>query len=141
MQEGAMVFTGGCLCGAVRYRAEGPPKRVSNCYCSMCRRANGAAFATGAAFDPGKLTFTKGTPKSYSSSAKLVRLFCPDCGSSVGYRFTDGEAAGIWVATLDDPDALPPIRHIWTRNKLAWVRIDDGLPTFAEGAPRPAAER
>ncbi len=140
MGEEARKFTGGCLCGAIRYRAEGPPKRVSNCHCSMCRRANGAAFATAAAFDPAKLTFTKGAPTAYASSAKLERLFCPECGSSVGFRYRDREVAGIWVATLDDPDALPPLRHIWTRDKLAWVRIDDGLPTFAEGAPRPGAE-
>ena len=92
MGEEARKLTGGCLCGAIRYRAEGPPKRVSNCHCSMCRRANGAAFATAAAFDPAKLTFTKGAPTAYASSAKLERLFCPACGSSVGFRYRDREA-------------------------------------------------
>ena len=132
-------LTGGCLCGAIRYRVEGSPKRVSNCYCGMCQRANGAAFATGAAFEPDKLMITKGEPKAYASSEEFTRLFCPDCGSPIGYRYTDGEAAGIWVPTLDEPEALPPIRHIWTSSKLSWVHTDDGLPTFAEGVPRPGA--
>jgi hypothetical protein len=38
------------------------------------------------------------------------------------------------VATLDDPTALQPGSHIWVSAKLPWVRIDDGLPQFTEGA-------
>ena len=41
-----MEWTGGCLCGAVRYRATVDPIRVVNCHCGMCRRASGAAFLT-----------------------------------------------------------------------------------------------
>jgi len=136
-QQPQPVFTGGCLCGAIRYRAEGPPKRVTNCHCSMCRRASGGVFLTGAAFETDKLTYTQGAPKSYAASDLLERTFCADCGTSLGYRYRDGEAAGVWTSTLDDPEALPPVRHIWTSSQLSWLHLDDNLPRFPEGAARP----
>ena len=38
-----MVTDGGCLCGAVRYRLEGPPLHADYyCHCRMCQRAAGA---------------------------------------------------------------------------------------------------
>ena len=140
MSDEGNVFTGGCLCGAIRYRAEGPPKRVTICHCSTCRRAGGGAFLTAAAFDPAKLVYTKGEPKGYASSAQLTRTFCPECGTPLGYRYTDGEAAGVWTGTLDDPEALKPMRHIWTSSQLSWLHLEDDLPRFAQGAARPDAK-
>ncbi len=134
------VFTGGCLCGAIRYRAEGPPKRVTICHCSICRRASGGAFLSGAAFEPEQLVYTKGAPKSYASSDQLTRTFCPECGTPLGYRYADGEAAGVWTGTLDDPEALKPTRHIWTSSQLSWLHLEDDLPRFAQGAARPATK-
>lgn len=135
------VYQGGCLCGRVRYEVEGPPKRVSHCHCTTCRRANAAAFATGAAFDPAKFRFTKGEPKIYASSDVAERSFCPDCGSQLVFRYRDGEAISVWLATFDDPEALAPMRHIWTSSRLGWIHLDDGLPTFPkEGATRPPSE-
>ena len=38
------TFEGGCLCGAVRYRAIAAPIRAVICHCSMCRKHSGAPF-------------------------------------------------------------------------------------------------
>jgi len=35
-------FEGGCLCGAVRSRANARPVRGVMCHCSMCRKHSGA---------------------------------------------------------------------------------------------------
>ena len=40
------TFTGGCLCGAVRFEVAAPTKWCAHCHCSLCRRAHGAAFVT-----------------------------------------------------------------------------------------------
>ena len=37
-----MTWTGGCLCGAVRYQAEADPMRAVICHCVICRRVSGA---------------------------------------------------------------------------------------------------
>jgi hypothetical protein len=36
------------------------------------------------------------------------------------------------VATLDDPSALPPDVHIFTRSKLDWVVLPEGVRAFEE---------
>jgi hypothetical protein len=41
-------WTGGCQCGAVRYRLLAPPNHASICHCRMCQKASGGpimAFA------------------------------------------------------------------------------------------------
>ena len=44
MSAGASVFTGGCLCGKVRYELRRKFLTGVNCYCQMCRKAHGTAF-------------------------------------------------------------------------------------------------
>ena len=129
------VTTGGCLCGAIRYRITGEPKRVSNCNCRNCQKANAAVYVTGAAFDPAHLTFTGGEPAYYRSSAWAQRSFCPSCGGQIAFHYDDGEAISVWVPTMDDPNALPPMRTIWTEHRIGWVPFDTHLPEFpCEGA-------
>ena len=49
-----MNATGGCLCGAVTYSAEGTETDVHSCHCGICRRwSGGPAFA----ISVGKVTF------------------------------------------------------------------------------------
>ena len=71
-----------------------------------------------------------------AGSSPYHRGFCGHCGSPVSVqRLSRPDHIGIALASLDDPNALPPEAHIWVSSKLDWVRIDDGLPQFLEGAP------
>ena len=36
------------------------------------------------------------------------------------------------LAAFDDPNALAPTEHIFVSRKIAWVRLDDGLPQYQE---------
>jgi hypothetical protein len=49
---------GRCLCGAVRFTADGPPKWTGYCHCQSCRRHTGAPVSAYAGFDPGTLAPT-----------------------------------------------------------------------------------
>jgi len=40
------IQEGGCLCGRVRFRADGPPNNVTNCHCRTCQQQGGAAYVT-----------------------------------------------------------------------------------------------
>jgi len=43
---------------------------------------------------------------------------------------------GVALATFDDRNAFAPTEHIWVSAKMAWVRLDDGLPQYQETVPQ-----
>jgi hypothetical protein len=129
-----MIHEGGCLCGAVRFKAEGEPLNVRICHCRLCQKAMGAPFFARALFDQRALTIT-GPTSRYPTSERLERVFCPACGTRIGSRRTNGTAAGIALVLFDDRNAFSPTDHIWISEKIDWVKIADGLPQFPEGAP------
>jgi hypothetical protein len=129
------VFSGGCLCAAVRYRATGAPRYLCYCHCESCRRAAGAASVPWATFAREHFELSGATLVEYSSSAYVRRGFCGTCGSSLTYRNETRPAeVDVILTSLDEPALLVPAMHVWVADKLPWVHIDDGLPQHAAGA-------
>ncbi|WP_421933519.1 GFA family protein [Phenylobacterium sp.] len=130
-----MSLTGGCLCGQVRYEARGQPLNVRCCHCTLCQKAGGAPFFARAMFAAEDLTLT-GETLDYPTSARVMRRSCARCGTLVFSQPNDPPARiAIALATLDDPDAIAPDMHIFTSTKLAWLKLDDGLPQYLERPP------
>jgi hypothetical protein len=126
-----IVYEGGCLCGAVRYRIQGTPARRPWCHCSLCRRAAGAPVVAWATVGADAFAFTKGAPARYVSSAWASREFCGRCGSQLTFRYNDRPAElDVTLATLDDPARLPPTHHCYAPDRLPWVLLDDDLPRY-----------
>ena len=124
-----MKLEGGCFCGAIRYRIDGKPRRVTHCHCRHCRRTSGAPFVTWAEFDEGALTLTSGSPHEFESRPGAMRSFCRRCGSPLTYRGAETpESVDVTVGTLDTPDAVIPEDHVWGDRMVSWLRMDDGLP-------------
>jgi hypothetical protein len=130
-----MIREGGCLCGAVRFKAEGEPLNVRICHCRTCQKAMGSPFFARALFEPRALT-VEGETAHYPSSNAVDRVFCKTCGTRLFSRRTNGTAVGIALATFDDRNAFAPTVHIWVSDKIAWVRLDDGLPQYPETIPQ-----
>ena len=127
-----MEWTGGCLCGAVRYRATADPFWIGHCRCLTCQRWTGSAAFTGAFFKPNLLEWTRGEPNFYESSKKIRRSFCAACGSPLGFHRAEHE--GVTAGTLDNPEAIKPELHMFAEHEHAWAVFDDGLPR-EEGFP------
>ena len=126
-----MTITGGCLCGAVRFEAIVPPRRVTHCHCSMCRRALGAVLATFATFESDAVRWL-GEPARYDSSDRGWRGFCATCGTSVCFGFKPRpERIYITVGIFDEPDAFPAGFHDYRHEKLRWLHADEDLPDAA----------
>ncbi len=121
--------TGGCFCGAVRYRVSAPPEVISQCHCAMCRKIVGAPVVTWVTYPRAAYTVTTGAPRELVSSPAVVRTFCAECGTSLTFRETARpDLVDVTVASLDDPAAFPPDEHIWTSSALPWLALDDDLP-------------
>jgi hypothetical protein len=130
------TIEGGCLCGAVRYRIHGKPLVSVTCQCRSCRRASGAAVVPWLHLSSESFTFVAGQPAEFSSSTSVTRTFCQRCGTPLTYWRSDyGATIDVTTCSLDDPEACPPVAHLWTSHRLCWVKLADDLPCFAEGLP------
>ncbi len=135
-----MEWTGGCLCGAVRFVAHGAPRFLGHCHCKMCQRASGSLFMTAVEFQNADVEWLQGERSFYESSPGNWRSFCPTCGGSTAQEYED--KTWLYVGSLDEPEKLPmnPPRnldaaHIFVTRQIPWIHIEDDLPRHAESSP------
>ena len=127
-----MTVRGSCLCGDVAWQTDAPLQFMHHCHCGRCRKAHGAAYATGAMCDAGGFRFTGGRERiaRWESSPGSSRAFCDRCGSVVP---DDEQWQGhvfVHAGTLDDDPGERPAFHIFTGSKAPWVEIRDRLQAF-----------
>ena len=134
MTDGERLITGGCMCGAVRYEARGEPLVVVHCHCESCRRHTGAPMVTLVSFERDKVRYTTGAPKIHNSSPGVGRAFCGACGTPLTWEGVTGGKAAIefHIGTLDEPNALTPVRHVFHEERLDWFDTADALPRYRE---------
>lgn len=134
----AMSYSGGCLCGRVRYQARGEASNLCFCHCESCRRAAGVPMVPWGTFAAQNFSIMQGRLAEYRSSPAVTRGFCADCGTTLTYRNdARGGEIDVTLSSLDDPEALTPQMHIWVEDKPSWVIIADGRPQFATVPQRP----
>ena len=127
----AESFDGGCLCGAVRYRAAAAASSATLCHCTSCRRAAAAPAVAWVTFPDDAFAFTRGEPVRFRSSPPVVRSFCGRCGTPLTYQheaFTG--AVDVTTASLDEPERCPPVDHTWVSERLPWWRPEPRWPEF-----------
>jgi len=132
--EKADMFHGACFCGALRYEASGAPTHRGNCHCSMCRGTTGAPFVAWFTVPRAGFRYTQGKATRFHSSARVTRGFCPHCGTQLTFEEEGGaDDIDVTVCSLDDPERLPPRKHICASSKRSWVKLADGLPEYRDG--------
>jgi hypothetical protein len=129
-------LTGGCLCGAVRYRTSVPKLPPTLCHCVSCRRAAGAHAVGLYTVDRDQMAFTLGQPVYYPSSPNVLRGLCGRCGTALTYWHAHWPTdISVTVASLDDPELAAPADHTWMTDASAWDRPADGLPQHQTDRP------
>jgi GNAT superfamily N-acetyltransferase len=122
---------GGCLCGAVRYEIDAPPREVSHCHCASCRRAAGSPVVTWATYPAPAVRIVRGAPAEFRSSPPVTRTFCGACGTPLTYATRDEpEWVDVTVCSMDVPETMAPDDHIWMGARLPWLEVDDDLPRW-----------
>ena len=131
------LLEGGCLCGAIRYRATAAPIRGVICHCTMCRRHSGAPALSFVHFPARSFTWVRGKPALYQSSEFAQRGFCANCGSTLSmHEEVLADRMLIAVGSLDEPNRVQIDDHVWTKDQISWFRIDDCLPRFRTSSSR-----
>ena len=120
----------GCAIGSIPHR----------CSCIAATAAivsarSGSAFVINALIEADRVALRSGDPQPVAvptdSGTSAPNLSLP--------RLSDRGLERIWrprrlrfvrVGTLDDPAALPPDVHIYTRSKLPWVSLPETTPAF-----------
>jgi len=134
MTESTNRYTGGCLCGALRYEAVGEPLYTGHCYCADCQKSSGSGFIPFMGFAKSAVSFSGETRQFRSKAASgrdAVRNFCPVCNSLVfGGEAGRSEAFTIYAGSLDDPSSFHPKIAIFARSRPPWAVIPPGLTVF-----------
>lgn len=125
------IMSGGCQCGAVRYRFGGEqPGHSLLCHCRMCQKAGGNWGLALIALDADRLVWTKGKPTEFRSSRIVSRGFCGRCGTPLYMREDGSPQFEMTVGSLDDPNAAPPHRAAGVESKLRWFDTMASLPAI-----------
>ena len=134
MGDSSICYTGGCLCGALRYEADGEPLYAGYCFCGDCRKASGSGFIPFMGFPRSALRVTGEARKFIVRSARgtdAVRNSCPVCSSLVfGGELGKDDQFTIYAGSFDDPGAFRPTMAIFARDRPHWAVMPPDLEVF-----------
>jgi hypothetical protein len=136
--DAAAAVGGSCLCGAVAFTTAAAPRRLVNCYCSLCRRSRAAAFSSTLLVPAEAFRWTAGAERvrRYALPArKYTTEFCADCGSLVPSAPASSPTVMLPAGAIDTPLPRLPAVHLYVGSKAAWYDIRDTGPQFAELPP------
>jgi hypothetical protein len=122
------LYSGGCQCGAVRFRVAGLG-RASICHCRMCQKAFGSFF--GPLVTANGLEWTRGKPAHFQSSNVVRRGFCQKCGTPLTYEYEGGTE--IAIGALDEPAKAAPVIQVNPADMLPFFDRLHALPFRKQG--------
>ncbi|SLN72880.1 Glutathione-dependent formaldehyde-activating enzyme [Roseovarius albus] len=136
-----MTTKGRCLCGAVSFAFDGAPSWTCYCHCESCRRNCSAPVTAYLGVERTQFRWSSAPPTIYESSPGTRRLFCSTCGTPMAFeaeRYPD--EVHLYIASLEDPAAVHPTKHVHFEEHLPWMDIHDTLPRSA-GSNAPHQEK
>jgi hypothetical protein len=122
-----VTWTGGCQCGAVRFRVEGELGRASLCHCRMCQKAFAAPYGALVTVRTEHLVWTRGERSRFQSSNKIQRGFCNACGTPLSFEWGE-EAIDLAVCAFDRAAELTPTVQLRRAQALSWALAVGDLP-------------
>jgi hypothetical protein len=125
---------GGCACALVRYRLSDEPLFTHCCHCLNCQRQTGSAFVINLMIEADRVAILTGKPRPLEvprddgSTQRIYR--CPHCQVAVFSEYGSSDVLFVRAGTLDEPSSVSPDVHVFTRSKLPWLLLPEGIPAF-----------
>ena len=110
--DAAAGLTGGCQCGAVRYRLSAEPTGANICHCRMCQKASGGPMMAFGGVRLSEFFVSSGAIATFSSSDIAERGFCARCGTPLTYRELGSDRVSVTLGSLDEPGAVAPVTQL-----------------------------
>ena len=153
----ARAYSGGCLCGQVRFQVDGPLVVGFACCCTECQRASGSAFSSSVLVMAEHFRVTGGEPKLWMrpgpSGQASAQFSCPTCSARTHARPGYSDAVvSVRIGALDQARQIRPAAFFWIREAPAWFSPPPGALAYetqpgdlsevgaAWRAPAPAAQ-
>jgi len=123
-------YSGGCLCGRVRYCLNARPLGVNACYCDDCKKLTGAthllmllAARVGFAHEQGEVERYR---KRADSGREIDIVRCENCGVRLWHEpLSSPNFIFVAAGTLDDSRWVVPASHIWIEKASPHVVMDE----------------
>jgi hypothetical protein len=148
------LFSGGCACGAARYRftvphddsTTLPQTELQHCYCRLCRRLSGSPFQTWMPVTTADWTWLGPPAPLVRTTPHGQRHMCRQCGSVVTIVYDEqpdctwpavgSVDATSWPASTDAMNRhLYRVCHICCRYKPVWYPLpEDGMERIPEAS-------
>ncbi|MDI6837078.1 MAG: GFA family protein [Rhizobiaceae bacterium] len=122
------VHSGGCQCGAVRYRIASELGYPHICHCRMCQKAGGNFFMAFTGTRNEDFLLTRGEPSWFRSSDPCGRGFCAKCGTPLFFKTAGSPYISVTIGSLDDPEACTPVSQDGVESKVSYFDRLFGLP-------------
>lgn len=135
------MLDGGCFCGAVRYKIDGPLGRASACHCSRCRKAfSGASSAYAEIPDGSKFSWVIGEDNlaEHMFAKDWGLAFCRICGSTL-CGVVASKVHGVTLGTVDGDPGVQIEMHTFVGSKAPWDHIGGGARQFEAECPNQMA--
>jgi len=132
------MYSGGCLCGKVRFEITSEIQNIIYCHCSQCRKAQGSAFATNGNVDTGGFKIVSGENEltGYESPPGQTKYFCKHCGSPIiSKNESSPNKIRVRLGAIETDISERPIAHIFSTSKANWEDIEGDLPQYESYEP------
>lgn len=127
------MYQGSCLCGKIKFSINNGIRDIVCCHCSLCRKAQGSAFATNGNVNLQDFNFISGQDNLtvYKASENQSKLFCKTCGSPIMSKNSlTPDVIRVRLGTIESEITEKPEAHIFVNSKANWEEIHGNLPQY-----------
>ena len=133
------TLTGGCMCGAVRYKILAAPIATGLCHCDRCRPQSGSAFSTVIIIKRSTCELEGETAvfdDVGASGLHVARRYCPRCGSPLT---TESDAIPdlmfVKAGGIDHNQWFHPMMELFAGKRRPWIAPVPNAQQFAGNPP------